>query len=342
MGTHARYRCGRGAGGVAARPHADGWGDRAARGRRAVERRRERRPRRLVLRQHGPVSVPGAGMLVHRRVHDGRASRPRVAGARRPEPASSCGPGERGRAQPARRDVRAVLRAERVVLRVGSGGSPGARHPRQVARCRGMLRDIGWVARRQGVNGLHVHVGIESADACYERLESVLPWLPVVLALSANSPFFDGVETGMLSSRASILAELPRAGAPPAFGSYAGWEAWVERLTRIGVIEDNTRVWWDVRPHPRFGTLEVRIADQPTALERTALTAEPVVALVAAAPTTVTPRGDYLQNRWAAAQNGLDAELIHPNGERVVGARELAAELLGREPTEPEAMRQLE
>jgi glutamate---cysteine ligase / carboxylate-amine ligase len=212
----------------------------------------------------------------------------------------------------------------------------------QEERYLAMLRDIGWVARRQGVNGLHVHVGIESADACYERLESVLPWLPVVLALSANSPFFDGVETGMLSSRASILAELPRASAPPAFGSYAGWEAWVERLTRIGVIEDNTRVWWDVRPHPRFGTLEVRIADQPTALERTALIAELVVALVAAAPTTVTPRGDYLQNRWAASQNGLDAELIHPNGERVVGARELAAELLGREPPEPEAMRQLE
>jgi carboxylate-amine ligase len=205
-----------------------------------------------------------------------------------------------------------------------------------------MMRDVGYAARRQGVNGLHVHVGVESGDACYERLEAVLPWLPVVLALSANSPFVDGVDTGMLSNRASVLAELPRGGAPPAFGSYAAWEGWVERLMRLGVIEDHTRVWWDVRPNPVFGTLEIRIADQPTSLDRTALVAEAIVALVASAPAAETPRGDYLQNRWAAAQRGLDAELIHPDGDRLVRARDLAADLLGADPPEPEALRQLE
>src|SRR5207245_1804258 len=91
------------------------------------------------------------------------------------------------------------------------------------------------------------------------------------LALSANSPFIDGEATGMLSNRAEILTQLPRAGAPPAFGSYDGFEAWVERLMRIGVLEDYTRIWWDVRPHPHLGTLEIRIADQPTSLERTEL-----------------------------------------------------------------------
>ena len=201
----------------------------------------------------------------------------------------------------------------------------------QEERYLSMIRDIGHAARRQGVNGLHVHVGIESD--VWERLESVLGWLPAVLALSCNSPFLDGVETGMLSNRAAVLAELPRGGAPPAFESYADWEAWVERLVSLGVMADYTRLWWDVRPHPRFGTLEIRIADQPTALERTELIVNVIRDLVAAAPSRPTPRGDYLQNRWAAARFGVDARLIHPEGSRLVGVRDL----LGFEPPAPEA-----
>src|SRR5260221_259340 len=123
----------------------------------------------------------------------------------------------------------------------------------------------------QGVNGLHVHVGIESADRCYERLESVLGWLPVVLAVSANSPYVDGVANGMLSNRVGVLSELPRAGAPPAFDSYADWETWVERLVAIGVMADYTRIWWDIRPHPMLGTREIRVADQPTSPSSTEL-----------------------------------------------------------------------
>jgi carboxylate-amine ligase len=204
-----------------------------------------------------------------------------------------------------------------------------------------MLRRIGYPARRQGVNGLHVHVGVESGERCYERLEAVLPWLPVVLAVSANSPFVDGVANGMLSNRTSVLAELPRGGAPPAFGSYAAWESWVERLVSLGVMEDHTRIWWDVRPHPRLGTLEIRIADQPTSLARTELLVGMLRSLVEHAPTNVTPRGDYVNNRLAAASFGLDAQLIHPDGDRLVGARDLARELLGAEPPEPEALAQL-
>jgi carboxylate-amine ligase len=196
-----------------------------------------------------------------------------------------------------------------------------------------MVRELGYAARRQGVNGLHVHVGVESPERAWERLESVLGWLPAVLAVSCNSPFLDGVETGMLSNRAAVLAELPRGGAPPAFASFAEWEDWVARLVRLGVLADYTRLWWDVRPHPRLGTLEVRIADQPTALERTRLVVELVRDLVANAPSQVTPRGDYLQNRWAAARFGVEARLIHPDGSRLVGV----AELLGREVPAPEA-----
>ena len=205
-----------------------------------------------------------------------------------------------------------------------------------------MVRHVGYAARRQGVNGLHVHVGVESAERCYERLESVLPWLPVVLALSVNSPFVDGAETGMLSVRASILSELPRGGAPPAFASYADWEAWVERFVELGVMEDYTRIWWDLRPHPRFGTLEIRVADQPTSLARTSLLAQLLQDLVQHASSRRAPRADYLQNRWAAARFGLDATLIHPDGDRTVGAATLARELLAAEPPEAEALCQLE
>jgi carboxylate-amine ligase len=209
-------------------------------------------------------------------------------------------------------------------------------------RYESMIRTLGLAARRQEVNGLHVHIGVPSAEACWERLEAVLCWLPVVLALSVNSPYLDGEATGMLSNRAPILAELPRGGAPPAFGSYGEWEAWVERFVALGVMPDYTRLWWDARPHPRLGTLEIRIADQPTSLERTELLVRLIRSLVADAPSRVTPRGDYLQNRWAAARYGLEASLVPPDGgASLVGARSLARDLLGFEPPEPEALAQL-
>jgi carboxylate-amine ligase len=208
-----------------------------------------------------------------------------------------------------------------------------------------MIRIVGYPARRQGVSGLHVHVGMPTAERCYETLEAVLPWLPTVLALSANSPFLEGEATGMWANRPAVLAELPRSGAPPAFGSYDAWEAWVERLSGVGLLPDYTRLWWDVRPHPRLGTLEIRMPDQPTSLERTAL----LVGLVRRLAETARPRegdparrGDYAQNRWAAARFGLDAELIHPDGDRIATARATARELLGEDPPEPEAARQLE
>src|SRR5689334_7664049 len=125
-------------------------------------------------------------------------------------------------------------------------------------------------ARRQAVCGLHVHVSMPGPEECIHALEGVLPWLPLVLALSANSPYLAGDETGLASARAEVLALLPRAAAPPVFGSYAEWEAFVERFVRLGLADGYTRLRWDVRPHPRFGTLELRAPDQPTEVERTA------------------------------------------------------------------------
>lgn len=236
-----------------------------------------------------------------------------------------------------RRGAAAV--AEQNELRIAAAGSHPISPPeeQQIAndpRYHEFVEYAGVSARRQGVNGLHVHIGMESAEACFQALEGVLPWLPLVLALSANSPYLSGRETGIASNRAEILAQLPRAGAPPAFRSYADWESFVERFVRLGLIDDYRRLWWDIRPHPHFGTLEVRMPDQPTRLALTAAFAALLQALcvvvLAGAPPGFDPagRGVYQQNRWAALRHGPRAELVHPFRERLVPAAELAAELV--------------
>ena len=129
----------------------------------------------------------------------------------------------------ARPEAQPIVKEERYVAFVGYGGIS---------------------VRRQGVQGLHVHVGMPSAEECWRCLDAIVPWLPVVLALSANSPWFAGELNGMASNRAPILAELPRAAAPPAFASYAEWEAWVERL-RSSVSPRTTRASGGTRARTR-------------------------------------------------------------------------------------------
>jgi carboxylate-amine ligase len=188
-------------------------------------------------------------------------------------------------------------------------------------------------ARRQGVSGLHIHIGMPDADSCFRVMESILPWLPVVLALSANSPYLEGRETGMLSIRAEILGILPRRGAPPAMRSYAEWERFVGRMVATGLAADYTSFWWDVRPHPRFGTLEVRAPDQPTALERTAAFVQVVHDLCAwaldapARRFDPAERGVYDQNRWAASRFGPHGLLVHPDRDKALSVSDLIDEL---------------
>jgi carboxylate-amine ligase len=194
------------------------------------------------------------------------------------------------------------------------------------------VKYAGVSARRQAVCGLHVHVGMPGPEETLHALEGVLPWLPLVLALSANSPYLAGEETGLASARAEVLALLPRASAPPIFGSYAEWEEFVERFVQIGLADGYTRFWWDIRPHPRFGTIEVRAPDQPTAVENTAAFAALLQALcmtvLEGEPPAPANRGDYAQNRWAALRFGPRAKLIHPDGKRLAGVEELTHELL--------------
>ena len=254
------------------------------------------------------------------------------------------------------RQEAAAAAAEHGLVLATAGSHPTSRAVDQTIapdeRYRGFVEYAGTTARRQGVNGLHVHVGMPDRDACFRSLENVLPWLPLVLALSANSPYFDGDETGMLSTRAEVLALLPRRGAPPAFRSYADWEAFVGRFVASGLVKDYTNFWWDVRPHPRFGTLEIRAPDQPTEPARTEALVRLLHRLCAwaldAPPREYDPpaRGVYDQNRWAAARFGPHGKLVHPDRAEALPVAQLAAELPvpldGLDPRTCEADRQLE
>jgi carboxylate-amine ligase len=223
-------------------------------------------------------------------------------------------------------------------LAVAAAGShPTSRPDRQeiapVERYREFVDYAGPSARRQGVSGLHVHVGMPSADDCYRVMETILPWLPLVLALSANSPYLAGEDTGMLSVRAEVLGFLPRAGAPPAVRSYAEWEAFIERMVATGLARTYTSFWWDVRLHPEFGTLEIRAPDQPTSLERTRAFVRLLHDLCAwalDAPARAfepSERAVYQQNRWAASRFGPHGKLIHPDRAEALTVPELLAEL---------------
>jgi glutamate---cysteine ligase / carboxylate-amine ligase len=246
--------------------------------------------------------------------------------------------------------------AEANGLRVAASGSHPISPPdrQEIApeeRYRDFVAYAGPSARRQGVSGLHVHVGMPSADDCFRVMETILPWLPLVLALSANSPFLAGEETGMMSIRAEVLGILPRAGAPPAVRSYGEWEAFVEHMVATGLAQTYTSFWWDVRPHPQFGTLEIRAPDQATSLERSAALVRLLRDLcewaleVPARPYDPSGRAVYAQNRWAASRFGSHGKLIHPNRAEALTVPELLRELpvdTGLDGATCEADRQLE
>jgi carboxylate-amine ligase len=223
------------------------------------------------------------------------------------------------------------------LLLAAAGSHPTSRpDQQQIApdeRYREFVEYAGPTARRQGVSGLHVHIGMPSADDCFRVMETLLPWLPLVLALSANSPYLAGEETGMLSIRAEVLGYLPRAGAPPPVHSYAEWEAFIERMVATGLARTYTSFWWDVRPHPQFGTIEIRAPDQPTSLERTAAFVRLLHDLCAwaldapARRFDPSERGVYQQNRWAASRFGPHGKLIHPDRAEALTVPQLLAEL---------------
>jgi carboxylate-amine ligase len=191
------------------------------------------------------------------------------------------------------------------------------------------------LARREPTFALHVHIGVSNPDdaiALYNRLRA---HLPLLLALSVNSPFWQGRDTGLASARTPVFHAFPRVGIPRAFASYADYVEAVDLLLRCGAFPEPTFLWWDIRLQPRFGTVETRIMDaQTSAAESAALAA--LVQTIAHLELEEGYHGARLihtpevldENRFLAVRDGMDARLIDPLAERRVPARELLQSLL--------------
>jgi carboxylate-amine ligase len=206
------------------------------------------------------------------------------------------------------------------------------------ARYRGLVSDLGFVARQELLFGQHVHVGIDDREKAIHVANGMRVHLPVLLALSANSPFWRGDATGLASTRTPIFRALPRVGIPPTYRDWADYEATIAFMVESGVIEDYTFMWNDVRPHPDLGTVEVRVMDVQTRVEHTLGIAALIQAMVKelaehfASGRALTPFPPQMldENKWLAARHGLDGELVDLPSRSRVPTRELVGRLLER------------
>jgi carboxylate-amine ligase len=208
-------------------------------------------------------------------------------------------------------------------LRLGSAGThPFSLFERQRItakdRYRNLVDQLQYVARRELIFGMHVHVAVDGAEKAIQVLNGLLPHLAPLLALSASSPFWRGEPTGLASSRQMVFAAFPRSGMPPRFADYADYAEVVGQLERTGCIADYTHLWWDVRPHPRLGTIEVRICDAVTSLDDTLALTAYIQALVKLLSERYD-RGEEIpshhriltsENKWLAARYGLEAPVM--------------------------------
>jgi glutamate---cysteine ligase / carboxylate-amine ligase len=194
-----------------------------------------------------------------------------------------------------------------------------------------------YVAWRNNTFSLHVHVGIRGADRAVLVCDRLRPVLPLLLAISASSPFLDGRDSGLHSARTQIFTKsFPRCGIPEAFGGWVSFAQYIDFLIRTGSIVEYTQVWWSIRPHLSFGTVEVRICDaQVSAAESDALAALIVACVAQAAldlddgvPCVDLPRRLLEENFWRAVRYGLDGRLIDLPGEQTYPAAEATDRLL--------------
>jgi carboxylate-amine ligase len=233
--------------------------------------------------------------------------------------------------------------ATRRNLRIGSAGThPFAMwedqrvspHPRY----RELIATLRFVARQEIIFGLHVHVGLDDPDKAIHVANGMRVHVPILLALSANSPFWRADPTGLASSRMPIFRAFPRVGIPP---YYADWDDYVSRIgfmVDAGVIEDYTYLWYDVRPHPNLGTIELRAMDAQTRVEHTLAIAALIQAMVkelaehyeAGRELGRYPYEMLDENKWLAARHGLDGELVDLPERRMVPAKALARRLYDR------------
>ncbi len=207
-------------------------------------------------------------------------------------------------------------------------------------RYRGLVSLLQDTARQLITFGLHVHVGVDSGDKAVMICDRMLRYLPVLLAASCNSPFWEARNTGLYSWRTRVLEGLPTAGLPPFMRNWSEYVWLINHLVETGFIQSIREIWWDIRPHHNFGTVEVRICDMPGNLSDTAGLVAMVHCLVKKLSDEID-EGTYQhdchpmlvrQNKWRAARYGIDAQLVESETYRLVPAREtirrLATELL--------------
>jgi carboxylate-amine ligase len=192
------------------------------------------------------------------------------------------------------------------------------------------------VVRSILIFGLHVHVGVENHEIAISLVNQLRTWIPHLLAISTNSPFWGGRLTGIKSYRSVIWRPLPRSGVSEPYISWGEFEGYVQSLVEAGIIDNGKKIWWDVRPHAFFPTVEFRVCDMPATIEDTLAIAALCQALVAkltwlykrGMATLVLPRYYIDENKWRAMRYGLDAEIIDFVQNRRLSMRAAIGELL--------------
>jgi len=205
-------------------------------------------------------------------------------------------------------------------------------------RYRDLIQGLGFVARQELIFGIHVHVGVDDPDKAIHVANGMRVHLPLLLGLSANSPFWRAAPTGLLSARTPIFRAFPRVGVPP---SYENWEDWSRRIQFMQdskTVSDYTYLWYDVRPHPNFGTVEVRVMDSQTRLEHTLGLSALVQAMVkelcehfeSGQELSEYPFEMLDENKWLAARHGLEGDLVDLPSQERVRTKDLAQRLVDR------------
>ncbi|HEX8143259.1 MAG TPA: carboxylate-amine ligase [Pyrinomonadaceae bacterium] len=199
-----------------------------------------------------------------------------------------------------------------------------------------LVEELQTVARSLLIFGLHVHVGIADKDRQIHIMNAARYFLPHVLALTTSSPFWMGHNTGLKSYRSEVFKQFPRTDIPDHYDSYSSFERYVELLIKTGCIDNGKKIWWDVRPHPFFPTLEFRICDIPTSVDDTIAIAALFQAIVAKLNKLIDKnlgfrlyrRALVQENKWRAVRYGLDGKMIDFGKQKEVPVRDLILELL--------------
>jgi carboxylate-amine ligase len=225
-------------------------------------------------------------------------------------------------------------------LRLSAGGThPFAHWANQEIypddRYRIIVEDMKMVARANLIFGLHVHIGVEDRETAIQIMNGARYFLPHILALSTNSPFWMGMDSGLRSYRCKVFDKFPRTQIPDVYSSWSEFENYVDLLIRTKCIDNAKKIWWDIRPHPHFPTLEFRICDMPMRLDETiaiaALCQAVIGKLYKLHEQNLTfrhyARALIMENKWRAARYGLDGKLIDFGKQQEVPVRQLIGEI---------------